>query len=102
MTEDEAKALASEFEHHKIWRVRDVQRHDYTYQQLPSQWGIYLERRDNPHVVILLDIAHHEIIQRSLAWGEAHEVSPHYFAMNDGTALIVDVWNDISALPLDK
>jgi len=93
MRESEARALASELEHNKTWRMLDVQRNEPVH--LPAQWGVYVERRDNPRVLIFLDSPMHDIITRSLAWGESHELSPHYVMMLDGTMLISDIWQEV-------
>ena len=93
MTEQEAKALASELEHNKTWRVVDVQQNVPLH--LPSQWGVFIERRDNARVLIFLDSPMRDIIKRSLAWGESHDLSPHYVMMRDGTILITDIWQEV-------
>lgn len=42
MTEQEAKSLASELEHHHLWRVAAVREYS------SMRWGIELELRANP------------------------------------------------------
>lgn len=61
MTEDEAKALASELEHHRAWRVekvvynprpsRPLEQWPYL-EDLPPTWEVHLTHRQHPHFFV--------------------------------------------------
>ncbi len=85
MTEQEAKALASEFMYHKSWQPIGIDH--TTFQGLPEQWGVLLSHRTLVSC-LYVDNADVENLRSDLAWCEAHDELGHkhaYCILSNGT-----------------
>src|SRR5690242_4058033 len=89
MTEQEAKALAAEFAHHKTWRPIGV--HLSRFHGLPEQWGVMLSHRTLVSV-LYVDNPDANALHRDLAWCEENDgqAEKHaYIVLRDGTHRLI-------------